>query len=152
MTAPAPPGGARTTVEFPAGEQYRSVPRLVLGGVERLAGRIVGLHPRPLQGRTELAVDQRHATGQRLLGGDLLALRVLPLVGGDAGVGFHSGRPQGTLQVVESGQQLAGDRGLAAPLGLLGLAGGALAVVLEVGPGALGELQVLVALPSHIGK
>ena len=33
MTAPAPPGGARTTVEFPAGEQYRSVPRLVLGGV-----------------------------------------------------------------------------------------------------------------------
>jgi hypothetical protein len=33
VTAPAPPGGARTTVEFPAGEQYRSVPRLVLGGV-----------------------------------------------------------------------------------------------------------------------
>jgi hypothetical protein len=33
VTAPAPPGGARTTVEFPAGEQFRSVPRLVLGGV-----------------------------------------------------------------------------------------------------------------------
>ncbi len=33
MTVPAPPGGARTTVEFPAGEQFRSVPRLVLGGV-----------------------------------------------------------------------------------------------------------------------
>jgi len=33
VTAPDPPGAARTTVEFPAGEQYRSVPRLVLGGV-----------------------------------------------------------------------------------------------------------------------
>lgn len=33
MTIPNPPGPARTTVEFPAGERFRSVPRLVLGGV-----------------------------------------------------------------------------------------------------------------------
>jgi hypothetical protein len=33
VSAPDPAGAARTTVEFPAGEQYRSVPRLVLGGV-----------------------------------------------------------------------------------------------------------------------
>jgi hypothetical protein len=33
VTAPDPPGAARTTVEFPAGARYRSVPRLVLGGV-----------------------------------------------------------------------------------------------------------------------
>lgn len=33
MTAPDPPGLARTTVEFPADADYRSVPRLVLGGV-----------------------------------------------------------------------------------------------------------------------
>jgi hypothetical protein len=33
VTAPDPPGAALTTVEVPAGEQYRSVPRLVLGGV-----------------------------------------------------------------------------------------------------------------------
>jgi hypothetical protein len=33
VTAPDPPGAARTTVEFPADAEYRSVPRLVLGGV-----------------------------------------------------------------------------------------------------------------------
>ena len=33
MTIPNPRGPARTTVEFPAGERFRSVPRLVLGGV-----------------------------------------------------------------------------------------------------------------------
>ena len=33
MSAGDPPDTARTTVEFPAGRRYRSVPRLVLGGV-----------------------------------------------------------------------------------------------------------------------
>ena len=33
MTGADAPGAARTTVELPAGERYRSIPRLVLGGV-----------------------------------------------------------------------------------------------------------------------
>jgi hypothetical protein len=33
VTSGDAPAAARTTVEFPAGERYRSVPRLVLGGI-----------------------------------------------------------------------------------------------------------------------
>ena len=63
-----------------------------------------------------------------------------------------AGGAQGALQVVERRHQLPGQPGLTAPLGLLRLARGALAVVLEVGAGALGDLQVLVALALDVGK
>ena len=66
--------------------------------------------------------------------------------------GLTPGGEQRALEVVDDGDEVARDPGLAAPLGVGRLAGGPLAVVLEVRAGPLRERQVLVALALGLGQ
>ena len=86
------------------------------------------------------------------MGGDLLAGRFPAPRPRRPGLRVDPRGAQGALQVVERRHQLPGEPRLAPALGLLRLARGALAVVLEVGAGALGDLQVLVALALDVCK
>ena len=115
------------------------------GRVEALAGRVVGLDAgarerrRAARGRRARrpAASASWAETSWLDGSP-------PRSRGPAGI--DPGGQQRPLEVVERRQQLAGERRLAAALGVGGVAGRALAVVLEVGPGPLRQLEVLVAL------
>jgi hypothetical protein len=100
------------------------------GRVEPLAHRVVGLDAGALQRLLELAANEGHAPRE---------------------LGIVISRAKSPLEVVQRRDQLTRERGLAAPLRLLRIARRALAVVLEVGLGPLGQLQVLVALPRYVG-
>ena len=84
------------------------------------------------------------------MSGDLLAGRFPVLTRRDPRIRVDSRGTQGALEVVERRNKLPSQPRLAAALGLLRLACGALAVVLEVGAGALGDFQVLVALTPDV--
>ena len=86
------------------------------------------------------------------MSGDLLAGRVDRVSSGRTGLRIDSRCTQRALQVVERRHQLPSERRLAAPLGFLRLARGTLAIVLEVGPGTPGDLEVLVALTLDVFK
>ena len=100
------------------------------GRVEPLAGRIEGLDARAPELLAKLLQHQGDALGERLRIG--------------------RGRLERALEVVERGQELAGELGLAARQRVGRFLRDPLAVVLEVGPGALGQLQVLVALALRL--
>src|SRR5688500_15448509 len=100
--------------------------------VELLADGVERLDALALERRDELCVHHPHAVGKVLL---------VVTGGGDR-----------ALEVVEHGEQLADQVGLRALTRLRGLAGRALAVVLELGTRALRELEVLVALALGLGE
>ncbi len=98
-------------------------------GIEALAARVELLDPVALEHRDQLGVDETHALGEVLL--------VVP------------GRGEGTLEVVHHGQQLADEPALRALARERGFLRRPLAVVLEIGLGPAGEVEVLVTLPLH---
>src|SRR3954469_14831744 len=104
---------------------------LVERRVELLTGRVVGGDACAVERGSEVSVDELDALSERVVLG--------------SGV-------EGSTQVVDHGNQVAGDRGLAAFLRVRGLLGGPLAEVLEVGTGALREVQILVALALDVGE
>src|SRR5207247_9753434 len=95
------------------------------GRVELLAGGVERGDAGPAESFAQLAMDQPHPINEGVVGG---------------------GGLQGALEVVERGDDVSGKRGLRLPLRVGCLLAGALAEVLEVRLGALGELEVLVAL------
>src|SRR5580700_7610801 len=99
--------------------------RLVQGRVEGLARGREGLDPHATQRVGQFRAHQTHALQQRVI-----LIRGL----------------QSPVEVVERGQQLAGELDHTALLRERGIARAATAVVLEVGLGALSEREVLVAL------
>ena len=98
---------------------------LVQGRVEDLAGRGEGFDPDARERGAEFLAHQPHTLQQGVV-----------LVGG----------LERAVEVVEGGEQLLGELDRAALQRERGLARDAAAVVLEVGLGALGQREVLVAL------
>jgi hypothetical protein len=111
--------------------------------VEGLAGRVERLDAGAGEGGAQLAEGEDDA----LLEGPIRhGLAV------ERGAGVDLGRGQGALEAVDDGDQPSGQLCLSAGRGRLRLRRHPLAVVLEVGLGALGELKVLVPFPLEIAK
>ena len=121
--------------------------RLVMVGIEALAGWVLLAEPGPAEPGAKLTEDEGNALGERIGCAYLLTLSLFCRL---AGLENDAGHKQRPLEIVERGQDLARDRGPPPSLRRSGLARDPLAVILQLRPSPLCQLQILIPLSFQL--